>query len=650
MISRAGADNPVMRAFGLDPAGMKRFLLTIVSLSFGTLSLLFFVLVVIGLFRLLGAKKTDKEAKNKGLRMTLFTLIPFVLIVFLWFGLYNFINKVSIAAEQVVAEIVVVQPEDLENLQAPIEITLSALNVAKALEMGGFQIESMSWDLEGDGTFETAVTTNPEVSHIYNKKGIYNVALQVKITGEETSRPPYVKIINIPTAVFATEPSTGVPPLVVQFDASDLITKGIKVKSLDWDFDGDGKYDVEGPDNQRPRHTFEQIGTFNVHLRIIDEQNNVENYYKDIEIAESTVPLVSGVISATPGLSGPIPFQVRFDAGESESLKGTIINYEWDFGDGSDIQTGKSVSHIFQTPGVYTVTLNVTDDLGMKSSSNVQVDVKPVSSPPEAALTTDPAYDTATMRLSGVLPFNVSFDASSSIDADNDIVDYKWDFNGDGQIDQEGVKASYIFEEAKNYQMTLTVTDSENQSSDVSITVSVSTPGVQAVISANPEEGTVPLIVNFDGSGSSAYEGKIVSYEWDFGDGSPKTITSATVSHKYSAVGNYTVKLKVVTNKSETAEGSQIIYVREIPLRACFTPSRYNGGAPLAVTFDTKCSTGGISKFTWDFGDEGVSDDRKPTHTFEFPGAYTVTLEVADDKSNVSTYSEVIVAEGDVTE
>jgi len=449
MISRAGADNPVMRAFGLDPAGMKRFLLTIVSLSFGTLSLLFFVLVVIGLFRFLGAKKTDKEAKKKGMRMTLFTLIPFVLIIFLWFGLYNFINKVSIAAEQVVAEIVVVQPEDLENLQAPVEITLSALNVAKALEMGGFKIDSMNWDLEGDGVFEIPVGVNPEISHIYSRKGIYTVALQVKIAGEETSRPPYTKIINIPTAVFATEPSSGVPPLAVQFDASDLIVKGTKVKSLDWDFNGDGKYELEGPDNQRPRYTFEQIGTFNVHLRIINEQNNVENYYKDIEIVESTVPLVSGVISATPGLSGPIPFQVRFDAGESESLKGTIINYEWDFGDGSDIQTGKSVSHIFQTPGVYTVLLNVTDDLGMKSSSNVEVDAKPVSSAPEAGLTTDPAYDAATMRLSGVLPFNVSFDGSPSSDVDNDIVDYKWDFNGDGQIDQEGVRVSNIFEEAK---------------------------------------------------------------------------------------------------------------------------------------------------------------------------------------------------------
>ncbi len=650
MMSRAGADNPVMRAFGLDPAGIKRFLLTVVSLSFGMLSLLFFVLLVIGLFRLLGAKKTDKEAKKKGMRMTLFTLIPFVLILFIWFVLYNFIGRVQIAAEQVIAEIVVVQPEDLENLQAPVEITFSALNVAKALEIGGFKIDAMNWDLEGDGTFGTPVNANPEVSHIYNKKGIYTVALQVRVAGETTFRPPYTKIINIPNAVFAAEPPTGFPPLAVDFDASGLVPKGFKVQSLDWDFNGDGKYELEGPDNLRPHYTFEQIGVFNVHLRVIDQQNNVENYYRNIEVVESKVPLVSGVITATPGLSGPIPFQVRFDAGESQSLKGKIINYEWDFGDGSDLQSGKSVSHVFQTPGVYTVTLNVEDDLGMKSASTVQVEAKKVSSVPEAAFSTDPAFDTATMKLNGVLPFAVSFDALPSVDADNDIVDYKWDFNGDGQVDQEGKKVDYTFEEAKDYQVTLTVTDSENQSGTSAITVTVATPGVQAVIKADPEEGTVPLIVNFDGSGSSAYEGKIVSYEWDFGDGSPKTITGSTVSHKYSAVGNYTVKLNVVTNKSLTGETSQIIYVREIPLRACFTPSRYNGSAPLAVTFDSKCSTGGISKFTWDFGDDSTSDDRKPTHTFEFPGSYTVTLEVSDDKNNVSDYSEVIVAEGEVAQ
>jgi len=91
-----------------------------------------------------------------------------------------------------------------------------------------------------------------------------------------------------------------------------------------------------------------------------------------------------------------------------------------------------------------------------------------------------------------------------------------------------------------------------------------------------------------------------------------------------------------------------LIYVREIPLRACFAPSRYTGTAPLAVTFDSKCSTGAVALYSWDFGDGKTTDTRKPTHTFENPGTYNVTLEVSDDKNNVNTFSDVIVVEGEL--
>jgi len=647
MMSRAGADNPVMRAFGLDPTGIRIFLLTIINLAFGALSILFFVLMIIGIFRLLGAKKADKEGKKRGIKMTVFSLIPFVLVVFIWFALYSFIGRIPIAAEQVIAEIVVVEPESLEGLQAPVEITFSAENVAIALVQGGLGIESMGWDLDGDGEFETPVVAEPTVVHLYNRRGTYEIGLEVFVVGEEQSRI-YTITIPIEEAVFKAEPAGGFAPLDVQFDASDLLPKGFKVSSLDWDFDGDSRYDIEGPDNLRPRYTFEQIGIYSVHLRIVDQQNNVENYYRDIEIVPSDTPLLEAVIDAVPGTTGPIPLQIRFDASGSKSIKGKIISYEWDFGDGSDLQSGKSVSHIFNDPGFYNVVLIVEEDSGKTASTSVEVEVKSVSSVPEAMISTDPVYDSETITLTGTLPFKVDFDASDSLDADNDIIDYQWDFDGDGETDQEGKNASFTFESAGTYIVTLTVADSEDQSDTATMTVIIEEPGVKAVINADPGDGTAPLIVNFDGSASSTFEGSIVSYEWGFGDGSPKTITGATVSHKYNEVGDYTSVLKVLTNKGESAETSQIIYVREIPLKACFTPSRYNGEAPLTVTFDAKCSTGAVSVFSWDFGDDETSDSRKPTHTFEFPGNYTVILEVSDDKNNVSSYSEVIVAEGEI--
>ena len=651
MISRAGADSQIMKTLGIGPSQIKAFLLMVINLVFGFLALLFLILMTIGIFRLVSAKKTDKEKKRKGTKMTIFTLIPLIVSIFLWSLLYSFINAIQPPPEKVLAEIVVLSPEDITALNAPIEITFSAENVAKALQFGGFSIQAMDWDFDGDGTFDTPVTDSPEITYLYNRRGNYNVGLRVRIADEEEPRYYYQPIV-IQDADFKADPSTGIAPLEVKFDASDLVPAGTKIQSFDWDFDGDGRYDVEG-NEPAPTYTFDKIGIYTVKLRTVDQKNKVENYSRDIEVKASGTPLITPVIDATPSLSGSIPLQVRFDGSQSSSVKGKIVRYEWDFGDNSDLQNGKSASHVFDKPGYYTVKLTVTEDLGQSASETVEVHAIGISSVPVAKITTDPPYSNEDGFLRGILPFKASFDASTSTDEDDDIVDYQWDFDGDGFSDKEGKRVVYTFEEAGTYYVDLTVQDTEDQTDTTALKVVVEEPGVQASIKATPVEGTVPLIVAFDGSSSSTFEGNITSYEWDFGDGSPTTVTGASISHKYTNVGDYTATLNVVTDKGESASTSQVIYVREIPLGACFTPSRKTGTAPLSVTFDSKCSTGAIASYSWNFGDGESAEGRKPTHTFEYPGTYTITLEVGDDKSNVSIFSSDVVVgdeEAEVTE
>ena len=63
-----------------------------------------------------------------------------------------------------------------------------------------------------------------------------------------------------------------------------------------------------------------------------------------------------------------------------------------------------------------------------------------------------------------------------------------------------------------------------------------------------PASGIAPLTVNFDGSGSYDPDGEIMSYDWDFGDGT--TDMGETVSHTFIDPGVYTVKLTVTDNLS----------------------------------------------------------------------------------------------------
>ena len=81
----------------------------------------------------------------------------------------------------------------------------------------------------------------------------------------------------------------------------------------------------------------------------------------------------------------------------------------------------------------------------------------------------------------------------------------------------------------------------------------------EAVASASPTAGVVPLTVSFDGSGSSDADGTIVSYTWNFGDGA--SASGMTVSHTYTTPGGYTARLTVTDNQGTSASSTVIITV-----------------------------------------------------------------------------------------
>jgi len=66
-------------------------------------------------------------------------------------------------------------------------------------------------------------------------------------------------------------------------------------------------------------------------------------------------------------LSGIIPVTIRFDGSESFDPDGTIIRWEWDLGDGNTSAKAK-LTHTYDKPGTYNVTLRVKDNDGRWSA------------------------------------------------------------------------------------------------------------------------------------------------------------------------------------------------------------------------------------------------------------------------------------------
>jgi PKD repeat protein len=84
---------------------------------------------------------------------------------------------------------------------------------------------------------------------------------------------------------------------------------------------------------------------------------------------------------------------------------------------------------------------------------------------------------------------------------------------------------------------------------------------VVAIVSASPTSGEAPLTVSFDGRASFDPDGTIVSYDWNFDDGSMGT--DETVSHTYEAAGTYIASLMVTDNDGNTDTDNITINVEQ---------------------------------------------------------------------------------------
>ncbi|KYK31064.1 MAG: hypothetical protein AYK22_02645 [Thermoplasmatales archaeon SG8-52-3] len=124
---------------------------------------------------------------------------------------------------------------------------------------------------------------------------------------------------------------------------------------------------------------------------------------------------------------------VSFDGSRSYDYDGTIITYEWDFGDGNT-GNGLNVDHTYTEDGDYDVTLDVTDDDGKTDSTIKSVLVD--STPPEVI---DNTPDTATTG--DIFTFNATVTDNVEVDFVN--VNYKYDDGPNLNVDLVNTEGDY---------------------------------------------------------------------------------------------------------------------------------------------------------------------------------------------------------------
>jgi PKD repeat protein len=174
--------------------------------------------------------------------------------------------------------------------------------------------------------------------------------------------------------------------------------------------------------------------------------------------------------------------------------------------------------------------------------------------------------------------------------------------------------------------------------------------GPRAEFSADPQFDFPPLTVHFDASASQSPNGSIVSYEWDFKDGS--TDTGVNVTHTFYEKGVYPVTLTVTDSTGAVGAITHSVEALNRAPHAEFTHRPYMVGVNQEVTFDASGSydkDGVIVEWLWSFGDGTTSRGEEVEHVYLSAGAYgkkySVTLTVIDDdgKSSSTTRNVQVV-------
>ena len=185
---------------------------------------------------------------------------------------------------------------------------------------------------------------------------LYDFQDNVDDTGNETV---YLHPYGSPVAAFHIGTSGG---KTYTFHDDSRPSYGADIINWTWDF-GDGNYSYQ----QNPGHTYGDDGTYNITLTILDNNNLSDNITKQLSVTND-LPVVQININSKVKV---IAESCMFQSGSSDN-DGQIVNWTWNFGDGS-VSYDENPVHSYPLSDFYTVALTVRDDDGATATATQEM-------------------------------------------------------------------------------------------------------------------------------------------------------------------------------------------------------------------------------------------------------------------------------------
>jgi gliding motility-associated-like protein len=338
-------------------------------------------------------------------------------------------------------------------------------------------------------------------------------------------------------------------------------------------------------------------------------------------------------LAANPSCGNPT---VPFTADTVPMVGTNILSWEWNFGDGTIINTG-SISpqtHTYPAgPTEFTVKLTTKNTVGCISTDSLKIDFG-------GGL--ESKFTISKDSVCANVPVTFT-DASTASGTSGAISSWEWVFdNGNTFNGQVPPAQTYTTPGIKT--ISLTVRTPIGCVKVFRDTVVVEATPV-AAINANPTFVCLGDLASYQDASTIAV-GNVANWTWTFDEGSPLVSNVQHPQHLWLTPGNHTVTLSVKSTGGcpSTNTATHTINVNRLP-KAGF---RYDMNCTTRTLTVTDTSNGygtNITGWDWDFGDASPhSNLQNPTHVYATAGTYTVTLNVttANGCRNSSPQSVII--------
>ncbi|OQP65696.1 PKD domain-containing protein [Niastella populi] len=478
--------------------------------------------------------------------------------------------------------------------------------------------QTWTWDF-GDGATSTLTTDEPSVKHGYANTGTYKVVLTAtngacSVRDSVTAyvlKKQYPILSSVPASVCKNDP---IPINVSNVERNPFGRFYWIEKALY----GDDSYAGSWGGND-----FETV--FNGYL----SYNNLIPGKKDLKVVirnysgsyyhltcydtTNVVPfLVKGPIVGYKITNNNVCFNTPAAFQDTSiSVGGTIQKWEWSFGDGqTNVNTqGGTVSHTYNTPGDYWVSLKVTDNSGCQGATSSYYSPVEITGP-KAAFSTS----ATTIALAGTVNF---FNNTNNNNAFG--TTYRWQI--DGVEFSTDFSPSYTFNQAGTYTITLIATGNSGSCSSTAsqvITVKNFNAAFDMITAAITPNSCPPVLVRY--TNKSQNYNRLV---WNFGDG---TVIEnvANPSHFYEQAGKYYITLQVYG--ANGVNGTFYDSVTILQPEAVMQSSALDICKGSSITLNAVAKNTGA--YVWDFGDGSVvsTTDTFATHQYSTSGLYSPTL------------------------